>query len=735
MNGMKEVKGEKFEKRVAELFEIMGYDVERDKIISSSQIDVYVEKEYPFFPYRMIIECKDIKNDNVGINEVHRLHSIVVNAQKKRIANKGVIIAHKGFTKEAKDLANEIDEIELVTFQEVSNKLINVTDYINKTINDFENSELSKYYIDLRCQDEKGQTCEPLENFINTWLSDKGRNHISILGDYGTGKTSFCLKFAYECAKKYKKNPLNNRIPITIPLHNYVKFGNIRQLITDLLINEYGIQINNYCAFERLLHNGKFLLILDGFDEMANKVEKNTILENFKELKKLAVPNSKTILTCRTHYFKTEKEIDELLELKEEPLLASEIRKKKGFEIIYLCRLEECQIEGYLKLHFHDNWNQYLAQIQHIYNLKELAKTPIFLDLVIKTLPKLKKIKDEVITSTRLYEIYTNFWIEREDEKSLITQADKTLFMEELAFQLYINKRFSIHFDELSDTIRKYFSNIPLEHLDYDIRNCSFLNCDKQGYYQFSHRSFMEFFVAKKIAREIEKEDYSTFGKEYLSFEIDRFLSDILIKSGNINMVINWLESHSDPNVRMNAAITLGRCENQSFIPLLKKCLDKEEDIGVAGRISEALKDLGDEDSLLKFLSNLDKYSYLVTKTNKKDPSHRLLYEVVGRLKIKDEDETVVSALIKNLESPNLRVRKYATFILGRIGNKKAVPYLIEILQKEKDIRTRLYAAAALGIIGDEKAMEILSYVAENDDNPFLQEECKKSLKMISGKS
>jgi len=46
---------------------------------------------------------------------------------------------------------------------------------------------------------------------------------------------------------------------------------------------------------------------------------------------------------------------------------------------------------------------------------------------------------------------------------------------------------------------------LSLDNLDYQIRNCSFLSRPAQDYYAFAHRSFIEYFVARKISREIPK--------------------------------------------------------------------------------------------------------------------------------------------------------------------------------------------------------------------------------------
>ena len=48
---------------------------------------------------------------------------------------------------------------------------------------------------------------------------------------------------------------------------------------------------------------GKLLLIFDGFDEMAARVDRQKMINNFWELTRLVLPGAKVILTCRTEHF------------------------------------------------------------------------------------------------------------------------------------------------------------------------------------------------------------------------------------------------------------------------------------------------------------------------------------------------------------------------------------------------------------------------------------------------
>ena len=83
--------------------------------------------------------------------------------------------------------------------------------------------------------------------------------------------------------------------------------------------------------------------------------------------------------------------------------------------------------------------------------------------------------------------------------------------MEDLAYRMFTKGEAQLHFNTLREAIDTYFDpktrqalELSLDNLDYQIRNCSFLSRnDAQGYYAFAHRSFVEYFVARKLSREI----------------------------------------------------------------------------------------------------------------------------------------------------------------------------------------------------------------------------------------
>lgn len=78
-----------------------------------------------------------------------------------------------------------------------------------------------------------------LDKYIDNWLTERGKMHISLLGEFGTGKTWFCRHYAYRQLESYLKDPVNERLPILITLRSFAKAMTVKQLINDALLEQY----------------------------------------------------------------------------------------------------------------------------------------------------------------------------------------------------------------------------------------------------------------------------------------------------------------------------------------------------------------------------------------------------------------------------------------------------------------------------------------------------------------
>jgi uncharacterized protein YjbI with pentapeptide repeats len=66
-----------------------------------------------------------------------------------------------------------------------------------------------------------------IDGYIDRWLDDPAKEHISILGEFGTGKTWFALHYAWLALQRYRDAQRRGvelpRLPLVIPLRDYAK--------------------------------------------------------------------------------------------------------------------------------------------------------------------------------------------------------------------------------------------------------------------------------------------------------------------------------------------------------------------------------------------------------------------------------------------------------------------------------------------------------------------------------
>jgi formylglycine-generating enzyme required for sulfatase activity len=489
---------------VEELLIAMGFLCQKREA-STDRVRLTYTRKGTFTP-PVIVVCKE---GTVERGDVEMLLA----ETKSQGSGGGVLVTHTRVSPAAREYAAKTDgTIQTFTLNEFYRELIDFEGYVRELVNGYERSELWSYYIDLGCRSGDGSIYKPMDEYVDDWLNDPARNHISILGDYGTGKTSFCRQYAARLGRRWLADPDRHRIPILISLRDYAKAMNLEQLITDFLVNRYSIQAG-YEAFSRFNGAGKLVLLFDGFDEMAHKVDDQTTVNNFEELARTAEANSKVILTCRTPYFRTSEEAERLLSHREQQMLggtqdapeqvAIDLTSRPNFEIVHLLPFDREDIRAMLRARYPQKWRQYWREIENTYNLAELAQRPVLLDMIARSLPELKP--RYAINAARLYEAYTDLWLQRDEEKgrTLITREDKRLFMQELAMEMQRRDEANIHFTRLPERVREYFSLSrahEVDYFDHDIRTCSFLNRDNEGNYRFVHKSFQEFFVAQWLA-------------------------------------------------------------------------------------------------------------------------------------------------------------------------------------------------------------------------------------------
>lgn len=78
-------------------------------------------------------------------------------------------------------------------------------------------------------------------------------------------------------------------------------------------------------------------------------------------------------------------------------------------------------------------------------------------------------------------------------------------------------------------------------------------------------------------------------------------------------------------------------------------------------------------------------------------------------------------------------MRRYLALVLGRTGDREALPLLVDALDEEDD-RTRIYALWALGILGDPRAREPLT-AALSDQDPGIRKTAAYAIGELNDRS
>lgn len=553
------------ELRVADIYRQLGAQkVETNLRLSGQQLDVYVELPSPDGLVSKIgIDCKNYAA-NVGVNEVNASAQKLAHLRQTTDIDIPVLLAAIGFTPEARVAAQAL-AVKTVILADLARQVADFTDYLTTEVRRYKATDIFNrgLYRTLGCESESGRVFGPIDRFLRSSFSS-GKNFVTILGDYGTGKTTFAGRLFYESALAHLARPLKERIPLLVPLKRYRKAVNIRGLLIDLLLHEYRVRIRDYGVFRSLNEAGRLLIILDAFDEMATGADEAEIISNFREIRSLQCKRAQVVLTCRTHFFKDQ---GQLKKVHCGTTLYEELQSEdKTWTLCFLQPFTKDDVVAVVRAYSPDNAENYLDTIERTYNLRELCRHPILLDMILKTVPDVL-LRQQLMTPSDLYRTYTCYWLDRDDWRSKMTHDQREFFMNELAFYFQCNGVTEIHFRNLPRHIRRHFPGLrsmrDLDYFEADVRTCSFLVRDQSGNYSFSHRSFSEYFAARCAVDHMlaEKWPEETWrGKPrnpdcWVTPETARFAIEILGDSGLRRMVDIASETDDGPLLLNTLAI------------------------------------------------------------------------------------------------------------------------------------------------------------------------------------
>ena len=216
-------------------------------------------------------------------------------------------VSSQGFTASVKERASESGVVTF-TYNELFAKFEKFTPYLEKVLRDSALQKLTQNYEEPLFNDSKGT--DSATKWLNFWkgYAPEEAKWLIVLGEYGTGKTSLTKVLQYRWLTEYHQDP-SAPIPVRIELRNFSRQFDSNGLLHHFLdTNSLG-----HVPLEFMIHlirTGRVILLLDGYDEMAQFMNTRERRACLSALAELAKDGAKGILTSRPNYFSATEELN-----------------------------------------------------------------------------------------------------------------------------------------------------------------------------------------------------------------------------------------------------------------------------------------------------------------------------------------------------------------------------------------------------------------------------------------
>lgn len=545
--------GKRFEDKVAELLRLLGYSVEREQLLGSDRVDLIARIESGLDTLTYLVECKD-HGKAVGKEIVDLLGVWLNKPAAREMHARGMIVARK-FSPAALASAKE-QGITTAELAHLERRLLDVESYLQQRVAEFEQSPLATSYVDQYSVDVRAAQAGEAELVPDAtdaptllqqglaWAQGRGNRLWVLLGDYGTGKTAFTEKLCYELARRAREDD-SAPVPLRVSLRDFPNKVRLDDLLAERWLKASG-QRKDPQVLLHLLQRGRLILIFDAFDEMGIAAAGRSVVEQFRMLVSVAAGAGETalgnrvLITCREQFFREHGEALKTAVGDQDPLAPLvDLSTRFDGHIQTLATFSPQQIGEFLERRLGTERGAEALRFLHEHGMLELGDRPQLLDIIIASLPDLEQRQargESVASIGELYRLYTNRWLDdfRPIERESSSRTLLTV-LEALAQVLWQRVGNRIHYGDLYALLRERSDlrgALDPNRLDVELRTAAFLSRTSDGLYGFSHRSFLEYFLARRIVAaaclgDSPSELADTLDLPRLSPECCRFVHDL----------------------------------------------------------------------------------------------------------------------------------------------------------------------------------------------------------------
>ena len=506
-------KGDRLRDDVYALLKAAGKEaVEKEKYLAGKKCDVYYEDRsiLPGKVHRFAIECKAYGSP-IDRSLYDKIKGEYSDGVKTRLDHLIIVTTH-GVTSSTQDSIDATDWMGHEQYRDFCDRLLDFGRYLEALKGFFTEDGLDQYYEPVL--DLEGRS---IEQRVADWIEGDCDRPRAILAGYGMGKTSFSRRLAHRYADACIRGD-SFRVPVYIRLGDILAEQTVEGLICKHFTQENVIAGFSYPLFRSFNRRGRFLIILDGFDEMKHAMTFEAFEFNIAQLRSLVEPGARVLILGRPNVFRSEDEKASVLHgVEKMGEMRIEDAAVPDFEGIEVDVFNSDQLERFVTRYI-----RYAAEtrrrnrgtpydeptiegrIQEILDprYRDLISRPVHARMMIT----IALSTDEPLEGFSRYVLYEKFFelILRRERNKLARQGirgeDRIRFARAVAWKAWAGGESGAI---TAGTLRKALREIGAAHTD-DAQFREFVigsvleRKPPDGYY-FAHRSFIEFLCAQYL--------------------------------------------------------------------------------------------------------------------------------------------------------------------------------------------------------------------------------------------
>jgi len=538
---------------VGRLFELNNFSVEYSVKRHGAEIDIVARSLTDQFSPTIYIEVTVEYVSNTKYGKDLTKFSLIKEIEPSATC---ICVSAVGFTPDVAERASKT-RITTLTYEGLFRGFEKFGPYVGMVRDSVDNLEFEQTYEEPLLQDDHGEVVATA--WLGDWrfTEDPARKWLIILGEYGTGKTSLTRVLQYRWIQDYVSSP-DAPIPVRIELRNFTRQFDARTLLHHFLDTNRLGHVPVEFMFQ-LIRSGRVVLILDGYDEMAQFLNPRERRACLGALAELAREGARGLLTSRPNYFSEAEELrvfDSLYSTLEQNRYyisradRAYLDTEKAIDNLveryvleryerHLRDLTEDQTEALVRRKLRDDPSGQeiiLHLLRRVFRVDasggriSLSGKPVIIAYLLELIDDLRSTDDPAahagnLTEWQIYRMIVDRLMMRDQQRSPLDPERRRQALQRLAvalsgkgagvateetFREVINKEFERDLKLMSPEERRH----RRDELFEDIRSSATLTRAEGGAgggWLFSHNSLREFLVVERFVRSILARDPSRF--------------------------------------------------------------------------------------------------------------------------------------------------------------------------------------------------------------------------------